>query len=173
MLSIENSKEDLVHGCEFKEIESKVSENLDTSYPILRPMPSLNPPSLSVGLDIISSLDLQVPKPIFVEENSDDATNFFYIEDSFPFYFFYSFSFYFLVFPCVPSSFRHPSPHTHRVVMHLVHILHLIIAYLIFMEMCASAYEKLMRYLNSYLLGKSKLMVRLMTSKKRFMGGNT
>lgn len=59
MFSIENSNEDLGHGREFKEIEveleGKINENIDTSYPILGPISSLTPSYLSEDLDIFES----------------------------------------------------------------------------------------------------------------------
>ena len=100
--------------------------------------------------------------PPIIEEMGDCATQK-YFEESLP-YFSSSFSSYFLDFSFDFSSFFwHLPPHLRAII--LLHVLLPSFAYLLSYDMCSSAFDKLLRSLQYYLLERSRLDV-----KQAFLG---
>ena len=130
------------------------SKRLDLipSFPVSLPHYIMCPPleessTFSVPHSYDSHVDAKVAKLY-----SSDVSSSFDFDSSL--YFDFSSSSYFLFFPFSFSHFAHSSSFRHRVLIFFVSTLLYTLAYLIFVESCAVAHDKLLRSLQSYLLNK-------------------
>ena len=111
--------------------------------------------------DPLAYEDFYVPHSSSIEEKGDFATQKDFCEESFPFYS----SSYFLEFSFDSSSSWKLPLHLLLRALILVHALLISFAYLLSYEMCSSAFDKLLRSLQYYLLERSSLDL-----KQAFLG---